>query len=252
MIAMRYHFATAAAVLATGLIFLLMYQLIGTGPKVFNTDTIVAAINIYQPEPVAETPPPPSQPDAPELPQTQRLEPSIAPLSLAAPAPVQTLNFAGAPVSSFAPSFDDISLSSGSGSSFGSGDGTDALPSTWLAPGEDGLAKKIAAADAKGKAGYKEVLPLSTRQPNVPEYAWNNKIDGWVLVAFTVNQFGRVENVRVLDSQPRGVFDANVISSVRDWVYDPADFQGRKVKAQLTQRIDLYWKDYPNNNKQLQ
>lgn len=249
---LRYSLATAATVVATSLIFLLMYRLIGTGPKIFDTETIVASINIYQAEPVAETPPPP-QPETvmPDMPKNQVLEPSLAPLSIAPPAPVQVLNFAGAPVSSFAPTFDDISLSSGSGGTFGSGDGTDPLPSTWLAPGDDGLAKKIAAADAKGKDGYKEVLPLSTRQPNIPEEAWNKKIDGWVLVAFTVNAFGRVENVRVLDAQPRGLFEDNVIASVRDWVYDPADFKGRKVKAQLTQRIELYWKDYPNNNKQL-
>jgi outer membrane biosynthesis protein TonB len=57
--------------------------------------------------------------------------------------------------------------------------------------------------------------------------------------------------VRVLDSQPKGVFDENVIAAVSDWIYDSADIQGRKVKVQLTQRIELFWKDYPNNNTQL-
>ncbi|MCC7516669.1 MAG: TonB family protein [Pseudomonadales bacterium] len=85
----------------------------------------------------------------------------------------------------------------------------------------------------------------------MPEAAWNSKTDGWVLVTFSVNTRGKVENVRVLDSQPPGLFDANVVAAVSDWIYDPADIQGRKVKVQLTQRIEMHWKDYPHNNQQL-
>ncbi len=113
------------------------------------------------------------------------------------------------------------------------------------------MAKKIAEADRKGAEGYREIVPFGTRQPNIPESAWRNKTDGWVLVTFTVNMRGKVENVRVLDSQPAGLFDANVVAAVSDWIYDPEDLKARKAKVQLTQRIELRWKDYPNNNQQL-
>ena len=113
------------------------------------------------------------------------------------------------------------------------------------------MAKKIAEADRKGAEGYREIVPFGTRQPNIPEAAWRNKTDGWVLVTFTVNMKGKVENVRVLDSQPAGLFDANVVAAVSDWIYDPEDLKARKAKVQLTQRIEMYWKDYPNNNHQL-
>ena len=111
--------------------------------------------------------------------------------------------------------------------------------------------KKIAEADKKGAEGYREIVPFGTRQPNIPEAAWRNKTDGWVLVTFVVNLQGKVENVRVLDSQPAGLFDANVVAAVSDWIYDPTDLKARKAKVQLTQRIQMYWKDYPNNNQQL-
>lgn len=233
----------------TAAIFFLMYALIGSGPLKIKTDDLFAQVTIYQ-APPENIPKPQVQETEPE--RQEILEPEMSPLSLSAPAATQTLSLAGPSIASFAPAMGDIALSSGSGDIFGSGVGGGDLPSVWTPPGDDKLAKKIAAADAKGASGYKEVIPNATRQPNIPEYAWNNKINGWVLVAFTVNAKGFVENVRVLDAQPRGVFEENVIASVKHWVYSPADFGGKKVKAQLTQKIELFYKDYPYNNKQLQ
>ena len=246
----RYSLSTVAGVVMTAAIFLLMYRLIGSGPLKVKPDEAFAVVNIYQP-PVDTAIKPRVQ--APEPEKAPLLEPSLAPLSVNAPtATSQTLNLPGPPIASFAPGLNDIAVSSGEGGILGSGIGNGDTPQTWTPPGDDKLAKKIAAADAKGANGYKEVLPNATRQPNIPEYAWKNKINGWVLVAFTVNAKGFVENVRVLDAQPRGVFEENVIESVKHWVYSPADFGGKAVKAQLTQKIELFYKDYPNNNKQLQ
>lgn len=249
--ALRYSVSTAVAVVVTAAIFFLMYRLIGSGPLRIQTDDPFAHVTIYQA-------PPEITPTAP-VPETAAetkhvLEPEMAPLSLSTPVDSKTLNLPGPAITTAAPAMGDIHVSSGSGAILGLGAGgaSSDLPSTWSPPGDDKLAKKIAAADAKGANGYREVVPNATRQPNIPEIAWKNKINGWVLVAFTVNAKGFVENVRVLDAQPRGVFEENVIASVKHWVYSPADFGGRKVKAQLTQKIELYYKDYPNNNKQLQ
>jgi len=245
----RYSLSTLAALLMTAAIFFLMYRLIGNGPLKIKSEEIFAQVNIYQPAPEKKSPPQ-VQEAQPEHKVT--LEPEMSPLSVTAPSASQTLALPGPPIPTSAPGMNDITLTSGSGDVLGSGTGGNNLPGTWMPPGDDKLAKKIAAADAKGANGYREVLPNATRQPNIPEIAWKNKINGWVLVAFTVNAQGFVENVRVLDSQPRGVFEENVIASVKHWVYSPADFGGKKVKAQLTQKIELFYKDYPNNNKQLQ
>jgi periplasmic protein TonB len=247
--AARYSISAIAGIVMTSAIFFLMYRLIGSGPLKVNTDELFAQVTLYQapPEKTAKPPVPPAEPERKAV-----LEPEMSPLSQSAPAATQTLNLPGPPISTAAPAMGDITIASGSGAILGIGAGGSELPGTWTAPGDDKLAKKIAAADAKGANGYREITPVSTRQPNVPEIAWKNKINGWVLVAFTVNTKGFVENVRVLDAQPRGVFEENVIASVKNWVYSPADFGGKKVKAQLTQKIELFYKDYPNNNKQLQ
>ena len=71
-----------------------------------------------------------------------------------------------------------------------------------------------------------------------------------MLVAFTLTPEGRTKNVRILDSYPRGIFEEKTIKAVEDWLYDMRDV---RVKGEiiLTQRIELKWKDYPNNNLRL-
>lgn len=104
-------------------------------------------------------------------------------------------------------------------------------------------------AGKKGK-GYIEVVPLATRRPNIPERAWHHKIDGWVLVAFTLKADGRTANVRVLDAQPGGVFEQSVISAVEDWLYDMGNLK-QQGDIVLTQKIELFWRDYPDNSPYL-
>lgn len=98
----------------------------------------------------------------------------------------------------------------------------------------------------KGK-GFVEIVPLATRKPNIPLLAWNHKMDGWVLVAFTLKADGRTKNIRVLDAHPGGVFEENVIRAVQDWLYDMGSI---KIKGDiiLTQKIELKWRDYPDNS----
>lgn len=95
--------------------------------------------------------------------------------------------------------------------------------------------------------GFVEVVPYNTRKPNVPEVAWQNKISGWVLVAFTITPDGRTRDVRVLDARPRGVFEEKVIAAVEDWQYS-VSFRGReRSNLVLTQRVEVRWQDYPRN-----
>jgi protein TonB len=95
--------------------------------------------------------------------------------------------------------------------------------------------------------GFVEVVPYNTRKPNVPDVAWQNKISGWVLVAFSVTPSGSTRNVRVLDARPRGVFEEKVIAAVEDWQYS-ISFSGRSsADVVLTQRVDVRWQDYPKN-----
>jgi len=98
-----------------------------------------------------------------------------------------------------------------------------------------------------GAQGYVEVVPIGTRMPNVPELAWKNKINGWVLVAFNVQSNGRTHNIRVLDANPRGIFEEKVIAAVEDWMYSVQYFGDLKGDIVLTQKVEVEWQHYPRN-----
>ena len=117
--------------------------------------------------------------------------------------------------------------------------------STWSVPvSGDGFNE-----GEKGK-GFIEVVPLATRRPNIPEQAWQHKIDGWVRVAFRLTKEGRTADVRVLDANPGGIFEENVIRAVEDWLYDMRELD-HKGDLILTQKIELFWRDYPDNSPYL-
>lgn len=241
---MRGVVAIVVSALVTAAVFGFMQRLISGAPLAVDPGEVAATVQIYQPP--AERPPPDVTPEPSAA--APAVEPAIAPLRVAGPAAPQAVKAGGPPIGSYEVSVNDIVLASGGGDIFGSGFGS-GTGDTWTQPGGEDIARKIAEAEKKGREGYKEVIPFATRQPNVPLRAWQEKINGWVLVAFTVTPQGNVENVRVLDANPRGVFEENVVAAVRDWIYSPEDLDGKKLH--LTQRIALRWEDYPRNNTSL-
>jgi protein TonB len=65
-----------------------------------------------------------------------------------------------------------------------------------------------------------------------PEEAYRQKIDGVVHVEYDVTVDGTVENARVVDSNPPGVFDAAALDAVRTWRFHPAVRNGKVVATQ--------------------
>ncbi|CAA0090425.1 Protein TonB [BD1-7 clade bacterium] len=92
--------------------------------------------------------------------------------------------------------------------------------------------------------GIRDIVPAATTRPNIPKIAWDHKIDGWVLVAFSINADGDVGNVRIMNAHPRGVFEANAVAAVKGWRYMPPK---DKRTRYISQRIEFKWKDYPMN-----
>lgn len=86
------------------------------------------------------------------------------------------------------------------------------------------------------------LVPLSTARPQIPREAYEAGIEGWVEVVFYVSKEGRVSNIRIVDAQPKGVFEAAMIESVRNWIY-PASGGAREVQ----QRFDFKLDDYQYN-----
>jgi len=50
---------------------------------------------------------------------------------------------------------------------------------------------------------------------------------------------GNVEDIRVLESSPSGVFEESAMEALKNWKFEPAVYQGKKVKVWAKQKISF-------------
>ena len=85
-----------------------------------------------------------------------------------------------------------------------------------------------------------EYLPIVTVPPQYPQRALQRGIEGWCLVEFTVNEAGGVEDVRVVDGDPPGIFDSSTIRAVERFKFNPRTQNGEPVKTPGVQYVLTY------------
>jgi protein TonB len=98
-----------------------------------------------------------------------------------------------------------------------------------------GFARGAGAGEGFGRGqGFKgkELIPLSTARPQMPEWACKQGIKGWVEAVFTVMPNGRVQDVKIVDAQPRGVYEIAAIESISNWIYAETS-AAREVKQRV-------------------
>lgn len=161
--------------------------------------------------PEATPPPPPAAP--PSLMRTD-LPPIPTPSISMTPTPVQIAVGGGASLGS--------GLSLGASGVFGG-----------FAHGNGGGGGGGGYGQGQGFSG-KELIPLSTARPQMPEWACKQNIKGWVEVVFTVMPNGRVHDVKIVDAQPRGVYEAAAIESISNWIYS----EGKQAR-EVEQKVDM-------------
>lgn len=81
------------------------------------------------------------------------------------------------------------------------------------------------------------LVGVSQMPPHYPQRARRFAVQGWVNIQFVVNEEGRVEDVKVLDSEPEGTFERAVIRAVSHWRFKPGTIGGMPVKARVQQKI---------------
>ncbi len=79
---------------------------------------------------------------------------------------------------------------------------------------------------AKSRGGFK-----------YPPSAKKKGIRGYVILSLLITESGRVDQVQVLESSPQGVFDEAAIQGIGLWRFEPAAYQGKKVKVWAKQKI---------------
>jgi len=88
-----------------------------------------------------------------------------------------------------------------------------------------------------GIALARELTPLVRFPPEYPMSANVQRIEGYVLLRFTVTETGSVADPEVVRSEPRGVFDRAAMRSVLRWKYQPQLANGKPISVVSYTRI---------------
>jgi protein TonB len=222
---MRFIPAFVGALLITVAVFLFMQSLIERSKEEGVALVLHTGVEIFHPQP-EEQEPEVREEEIEEPPE----EPVMDALDLTAPSPPTPEPARELELPALDLGVGDIKLRT--------------VGENWSAPVGSAGVPVAGAGDAQG---YVEVVPFNTRRPNVPEVAWQNKVNGWVLVAFSVTAQGNTRDIRVLDASPRGVFEEKVVAAVNDWQYT-LNFSSRaRGEVILTQKVEVQWRNYPQN-----
>jgi periplasmic protein TonB len=84
-----------------------------------------------------------------------------------------------------------------------------------------------------------DIIPLQRIPPQYPRDAARNGITGWVQLEVMVNADGTVRSARVLESKPKGLFEAAAVQAVLRWKFKPKVVNGQPVQQKGAQRIEF-------------
>jgi protein TonB len=93
-----------------------------------------------------------------------------------------------------------------------------------IAPPPTGHRTTIAATDGG-------ILPIVTVSPTYPRRQLAKGVEGWVLLEFSVDQLGRVQNPRVVSAMPASGFSRAALDAVLRYKYKPKVFDGKAIWA---------------------
>ena len=217
----------AAALHGAVLAFFLLTNLVGewladepepAGPE-------VSALAVETPpeevpdEPPPEEPPPPPPPQIPSV-----IPPPERPKAAAAPAQAMGLTA-------------DSTSEGGSGPAFRTGAGL-VFDSQSLAQQLLGPADATAPAELVMTADSVDTPPKpasGNRQPKMPSRAVKKQLSGVVVLRLLIDGEGSVRDVKILQSEPAGVFDEAVLEVASSWRFTPATYKGQPVEIRVDQ-----------------
>ncbi|GLX78269.1 protein TonB [Thalassotalea insulae] len=85
-----------------------------------------------------------------------------------------------------------------------------------------------------------DASPIVRVNPKYPMDALRNGIQGWVKLTFDISEIGQVINVKVVDSEPKRIFDKAAKQALRKWKYRAKSIDGKHVKQQnFTVQLDF-------------
>jgi protein TonB len=89
----------------------------------------------------------------------------------------------------------------------------------------------------------REARPIRRPRPVYPPAARLNEVSGWVKLSYVVNADGTVRDVKVMASEPPGVFDQAATDAARQFLYSPrmengVAVDGPTVETEITFQME--------------
>jgi protein TonB len=90
----------------------------------------------------------------------------------------------------------------------------------------------------------RDIVPLVRIDPDYPMRARQRRIEGWVVVEFTISSSGTVKDPVVIASHPGKIFDRSALQAIRKWKYNPKIEGGAAVeRSGVKVRLDYVMED---------
>ena len=83
-----------------------------------------------------------------------------------------------------------------------------------------------------------EATPIVRVEPRYPIKAAREGKEGWVRLRFTITEIGSVDDVEVLEAEPKRTFDKAAMKALKKWKYKPKLLDGNAI-SQIGQEVVL-------------
>lgn len=85
-----------------------------------------------------------------------------------------------------------------------------------------------------------DATPIVRIEPQYPISAARDGKEGWVQLSFTINELGGVDDIEVIDADPKRVFDREAKRALKKWKYKPKIVDGKALKQPgMTVQLDF-------------
>ncbi|MEN2269761.1 energy transducer TonB [Vibrio diabolicus] len=88
----------------------------------------------------------------------------------------------------------------------------------------------ISAPNLKGTMGNQQALPLYRVDPRYPSKALKRRVEGYVIMRFTIDATGRPKDIEVLEAEPQRMFEREAIRALKKWKYQPKVEDGVSIE----------------------
>lgn len=99
----------------------------------------------------------------------------------------------------------------------------------------------VSAPNLKDTLGHQQALPLYRATPRYPTKALKRKVEGYVVMRFSIDKTGRPKDIEVIESKPPRMFEREAIRALKKWKYQPKIDNGVSVE-QLGQTAKVEFK----------